>query len=66
MTNCEDCNIELTVVNNSHDGNPDLCEKCHDERKVCDLCHEGEMSWCTCCKTYSSNCCSDYGTCGCS
>lgn len=66
MNTCEACNIELTIVNNQHEGDPDLCESCHNEAKQCDLCGDGEMTWCTCCKVYSSNCCCDYGTCACS
>lgn len=33
---------------------------------MCDLGCGGSMSWCSCCETYTSNCCVDYGTCMCS
>ena len=66
MENCEHCHTKLTVVNNSHGGNPDLCEDCHDDAVQCDLCSDGEMSWCSCCEVYTSTCCCDYGTCMCS
>lgn len=65
MTCCHDCGVKLTLINNSHDGDHNLCESCHKKAKVCGLCN-GEMDWCNTCETYTSTCCCDYGTCGCS
>lgn len=35
------------------------------DNETCHMCG-GRATWCSCCQTYSSNCCQDYGTCQCS
>jgi hypothetical protein len=61
--NCEDCNIKLTVVNESLE-NTKVCNTCHDENSACGC--GGTMHWCSICEMYSMSCCIDYGTCMCS
>lgn len=40
-------------------------DESEDDEPTCPNCY-GERTWCSSCRTWSQNCCVDYGTCQCS